>query len=188
MAQHRALRRPHRAAHPTQRLKRRKAQKHSSQLVSSAVQHAEQPSATACTQQEVLERFHASAGGGSEDFPPGKPTEVLASAPAAVQPATEVSPLRKQPTPLSGARGPSAVTPAPTQLPSTQQLSLAYPKISYSDTRWLSRKEREPLLSSQRQPPAAPRLAGRTIQKSWFLEKGLFPHAMGSGNALWGFL
>ncbi|KAL8424293.1 hypothetical protein Efla_002911 [Eimeria flavescens] len=82
---------------------------------SSAVQHAEQPSATAGTQQEVLERFHTPSGTDCEDSRPGKPTEVLAPAPAAVVPATGVRPLGNQLTPLSGARGPSAVTSSPPQ-------------------------------------------------------------------------
>ncbi|KAL8432366.1 hypothetical protein Efla_006141 [Eimeria flavescens] len=120
MAQHEALRRPHRAGHPARPLTRRKALKHSSLRVSSAVQHTEQSSATAGTQQEVLGQFRSSSGTDAENSPTGKTTEVLAPAPAAVQPATEVRPLSNQPTSFSG---PSAVTPSPRWLPATQQLS-----------------------------------------------------------------
>ncbi|KAL8274769.1 hypothetical protein Esti_001318 [Eimeria stiedai] len=111
---------------PDRSLKRRKAQKQAPPRVSPAAQHSAQPSPTAGSQPEVLERFHTAFGTDSQDSLIGDPTEVLGAAPAFVPPAIESAPLSQRlSTPLSSfaVGGPSAGPPSPSTMQLTQQLS-----------------------------------------------------------------
>ncbi|KAL8273228.1 hypothetical protein Esti_002844 [Eimeria stiedai] len=104
---------------PDRPLRRRKAPKHAPPRVSPAARHSAQPSPTAGSQPEVLERLHTDRG----DSPAGDPT---GAAPAVVLPAIEAGPLSQQPsTPLSssGVEGPSAGPPSASKMQLTQRLS-----------------------------------------------------------------
>ncbi|KAL8273873.1 hypothetical protein Esti_002196 [Eimeria stiedai] len=126
MVKEEAIRRGLHPVQPDGPLKRRKAQKHAPSRVSPAAQHSAQPSPTASSQPEVLERFHTALGTDREASPIGDPTEVLGAAPAVVPPAIEAGPPSQQPsTPpsSSGVGKLSTGPPSQSKMQLTQQLS-----------------------------------------------------------------